>query len=108
MTNLKELIRICEAATPGPWFVCYSGSSDWAITDLEGDNGDSHSIANVYKRGHVGNPPNSEFIATFNPGLVRKLLDVVIKARQMQAVQHPYRYEPLQDALAELDQGGGE
>ncbi len=72
--TIKELERICAAATPGPWGWCYDGSSDWSVGPKDDPQG--RQIASCWRSRGIGNP-DAEFIAAFNPAVVSKLLAIV-------------------------------
>lgn len=67
--NIKELRKIAEAATPGPWQAGnkYFGTDKGSQSEMLGE-----ACQN-----------NAAYIATFNPAFVSKLLDVVEAADRL-------------------------
>lgn len=63
---IEWMHMICSAATPGPW------KHDWGNADIETGLPDRHEI--VVRGEHHNYEANLEFIATFNPTNVAKLL----------------------------------
>lgn len=81
MSALQKLREVCEAATPGPW-VHWPGNSVYASRfPAPDDEADTDTIDEWFEQarslsyGDI-DKPNAEFIATFDPQLVSRLLDV--------------------------------
>jgi len=73
--TLDELRKIAEAATPGPWHSPGLGEihdvSHFLIVDVQFNDGSGDdSVGN-------GKQEDADFIATFNPQMIHKLLAVV-------------------------------
>ena len=85
--KLEDLIKICDAATPGPWKYDWgnhqveSRNSDynrWPICDLSTQT-DLMGFDNIAINYHS----NGEFIAQFNPTVVAALVRECLAARAM-------------------------
>ena len=85
--NLKDLRKIAESATPGPW----TGGDRYFGTD----KGDESELLGKAE------PNDIKYIATFNPALVSKLLDVV-EAAQRYRFKHSHSREYFDDMLKAL------
>jgi hypothetical protein len=84
--NLDELEKIARAATPGPWTVngdhfpvCTLGNSN--------EDGKDYSVAGngyaIRDGAHSDAKDDAQYIATFSPARVLRLLDIVRKADEM-------------------------
>jgi hypothetical protein len=85
MTNLEELKRIAEAATPGNWGYSYDGSGDFSInTDAFEHTGD-RCIASLWRSytdsGKLYKDGDAAFIAAANPQTVLSLIDRIERLR---------------------------
>jgi hypothetical protein len=96
MTNpLSDLLRVIESATPGPW-----------TTAIE--SGDEFLVNSEYEFINL-NSENLLFITTFNPQLVRALVEECMAAREafyMCRVDDYYNYDTARgatDKLLEVD-----
>lgn len=72
MIDTKELRRVAEVATPGPWV--QRGRADPTMV-LESRNG--YRVADCLYGEHPCTSPDAEFIAAANPATVLALLDRV-------------------------------
>jgi hypothetical protein len=80
MTDLTELRRIAEAATPGPWFQGRDGrhyESDLDVYSEREPSDTSHDIAT-----HIWSVADAAHIATFDPPTVLALLDRLERAEK--------------------------
>ena len=76
--SLTDLKRICEEATPGPWLQVIHPWHSAVECDI------AHGLSQNEITPHVRLMADSEFIATFNPAFVAKLLAVVEAAKKLQ------------------------
>lgn len=84
MNPLEEIARlkgIAEKATPGPWEFEYTGSGDYCIHTKAFDRRGDREIANLWRSytdsGAFFKEGDPEFIATFSPSTVLKLLSAL-------------------------------
>lgn len=100
--NLTDLRKICEAATPGPW-TTDEFSDEWFLKTNHkyAVNCPSIRIACIEGLGQEYKD-TAEFIATFNPAFVLKLLAVVEEYKlTRRCVGNDFIESP---ALAELEE----
>lgn len=91
--NIKQLREVAQAATPGPWDYVANGAGlprnrvGVTMKDSIGGGYSSHCIALVYAIRDIDDSElNAAHIATFNPALIAKLLDVVEAAQKAMIV----------------------
>ncbi len=111
--NISQLKSICEAATPGPWKLDAIDESDTgAVICLDAVGPVHHgAIAEIVWRmdGDVRSPEQeatAQFIATFNPTTIAKILAVVEAAQNLYpATDHWIQgeWDDLQEALDALE-----
>ena len=89
MTHLTKLREICDAATPGPW---WEDDQIWAY----GKDG-----ADIIVCHPESSDANADFIATFNPTMIGKLLDLWEAAKESEATGVICFHQ--KEALAALD-----
>ncbi len=118
MTNIdkiEQLREICGKATPGPWSLpdktVQESPQDWLYCDyLWTAHG---GILSEYKHKTGAPKPDWEYIATFNPALVSKLLDVVEAGDELFVVLahtkgHWETVQQYRKARKALEEAGGE
>lgn len=85
--DYDALQKVAEAATPGPWRVCES--PEWHENDLPDQVicGDEHVsvaiLADEWYEDEDGEPASADdarYIATFNPDVIARLLDLAQRA----------------------------
>ena len=67
MTKLQELIKLADAATPGPWEV------DQRICLVRESNG-GHTVKSQ--------PCNLSFIAAANPATIKRMAELLVQCRE--------------------------
>lgn len=72
MTDLKRLRELAVAATPGPWFYSYDGSSTWTIGQTEDPQ--AFPIANIWRKTNDVN-----FIAACDPQTILAMIERIEK-----------------------------
>ncbi len=107
MTNIEKLRKIVAKATPGPWSLpdktVQESPQDWLYCDyLWTAHG---GILSEYKHKTGAPKPDWEYIATFNPALVSRLLDVVEAAVKAQPGEWGQELlDQLDEALKALEE----
>lgn len=96
--ELDRLEALAKAATPGPWYQVYEGSSDWTVY---GPDDDVKSVANLH-RWHQVECPDAAFIVAARdavPALVAEVrrLRALVEAAYREGYDNGYVTDPWRD-----------
>lgn len=82
--EIEALLKLADAATPGPWTVCDYRKFDKPWVYVDASNGDSIAEM-VFANGYEPMPggENAAFIAAANPAAIIALLDELDALRAM-------------------------
>lgn len=91
MSKTDELLKLAEAATPGPWQKINRAYKVHTVAGMDG-----LGIANA------DSPRTAAFIAAANPETIKRLVAVVEAAEEVNASNHYEGFEKLAKALEAL------
>ena len=94
--KLEEIKALCNAATPGPWFVERGG-------ELRDRHGSLVMADMAPEAGIFNNEADAAFIAAMR-SLAPKMLAVCEAAKEAQGFFEPGHYRSLDEALAALEE----